>query len=129
MKCFIHGAKEAVAACRTCGKGMCSNCSGYSGHTGVCPECRKKEFEQKVSSLSAEKRRYIWKIVGSSLLALFLLIAGIALLPIIMAVAVVPAIFIIVNAVRMANVNDEINRLIVEINKLAAARKQGAGGI
>ncbi|MBR2442102.1 MAG: hypothetical protein IKB20_03455 [Clostridia bacterium] len=45
MKCFIHGAKEAVAACRTCGKGMCSECSAYSGHTGVCPECRKKEFE------------------------------------------------------------------------------------
>ena len=67
--------------------------------------------------------------MGSSVLALFLLIAGISLLPIIMAVAIVPAIFIIVNAVRIAKVNDEINRLLVEINKLNEARKQGGGGI
>ena len=44
MKCFIHNEVEAIAACRKCGKGMCQDCSAYSGHTGICPECRRQEF-------------------------------------------------------------------------------------
>lgn len=44
MRCFIHIDDEAIAACRKCGKGMCSACSAYSGHSGICPECRKEDF-------------------------------------------------------------------------------------
>lgn len=47
MKCFIHTNKEAIAACRKCGKGMCEECSSYSGHSGICPECRKEELIQE----------------------------------------------------------------------------------
>ena len=72
MKCFIHLETEAVAACRQCGKGMCANCSAYSGHTGICPECRLKEFKVEVAKKSAKMdelhREFIWRVVKSVLL-------------------------------------------------------------
>ena len=58
MKCFIHGAKEAVAACKKCGKGMCSNCSAYSGHTGICPECRKEGFLIEIIRLKDKDKEW-----------------------------------------------------------------------
>ena len=72
MKCFIHGAKEAVAACRNCGKGMCSDCSAYSGHTGVCPQCRKKELEAERIQKYQEAKSLLWSIVGWSILTVAL---------------------------------------------------------
>ena len=44
MKCFIHEQQEAIAVCEKCGKGMCGECSAYSAHSGICPECRRKDF-------------------------------------------------------------------------------------
>ena len=58
MKCFIHGAKEAVAACKQCGKGMCSNCSAYSGHTGICPQCRKEAFLTEIIQLKDKDKEW-----------------------------------------------------------------------
>lgn len=54
MRCFIHTNVEAIAACRRCGKGMCENCSAYSGHTGVCPECRRNDFIAEVNEKKAK---------------------------------------------------------------------------
>ena len=51
MKCFIHRSEEAVATCKQCGKAMCIDCSAYSEHTGICPECRRKEFIEKRNQL------------------------------------------------------------------------------
>ncbi len=83
MKCFIHSAKEAVAACRRCGKGMCDDCSAYSGHSGICPECRRKEFIKEIhnkENAQREKRREtIRTIVISSIIAVIILAAGIAM--------------------------------------------------
>ena len=62
MKCFVNINEEAIAACRHCGKGMCANCSAYSGHSGICPECRKKEFEKEVSNLSVRNHELKWEI-------------------------------------------------------------------
>jgi len=75
MKCFMHPEEEAVGVCRTCGKAMCANCSAYSGHSGICPECRRNEFVQKREALNKEivslasriedtHRAYVWNIVG-----------------------------------------------------------------
>ncbi len=66
MKCFIHFDAEAIAACRTCGKGMCAECSAYSGHSGVCPECRKKEFEKERANLTAQNKELKWGIVRAA---------------------------------------------------------------
>lgn len=72
MKCFIHNEVEAVAACRKCGKGMCQDCSAYSGHTGICPECRRQEFileatQKKARIVELEKKRK-WNIAKTVLL-------------------------------------------------------------
>ena len=58
MKCFIHHNEEAVAACKKCGKGMCSNCSAYGGHTGVCPACKKKDYQAAVQKLNVNLDNY-----------------------------------------------------------------------
>ena len=72
MKCFVHIDNEAVAACRQCGKGMCADCSAYSGHTGICPECRLKDFKQEVAQKRAayneEHKEQIWDVVKAVLL-------------------------------------------------------------
>ena len=68
MKCFIHNSKEAVAACKKCGKGMCSNCSAYSGHTGICPECRKREFEATRATLYSKVNGLKWRVIGTTIL-------------------------------------------------------------
>lgn len=72
MKCFIHFDAEAIAACRTCGKGMCAECSAYSNHTGVCPECRKKEFEKEVAHLTVENKNLKWGIFKAAATAILL---------------------------------------------------------
>ncbi|MBR7110288.1 MAG: hypothetical protein IKC83_00280 [Clostridia bacterium] len=64
MKCFIHSGEEAVASCKKCGKGMCANCSAYSNHTGICPECRKDEFINEKNVLEDENKIIPWRIAG-----------------------------------------------------------------
>ena len=83
MRCFIHTDVEAIAACRKCGKGMCSNCSAYSGHTGICPECRRNEFileaAQKRERITVLENDIKWNIAKTVLLfwTLYFLFAGI----------------------------------------------------
>ena len=52
MRCFIHRTEEAVATCKQCGKAMCIDCSAYSEHTGICPECRRKGFIVKRNQIT-----------------------------------------------------------------------------
>ena len=66
MKCFVHINEEAIAACRRCGKGMCANCSAYSHHTGICPECKKIEFEEEVANLKYANKELKWSIFGAA---------------------------------------------------------------
>lgn len=80
MKCFMHTAREAVATCKICGKGMCANCSAYSGHTGICPECRKEEFLREIVRLNSEDKSLGWAIVGWSLFTIVLGVTVIGLI-------------------------------------------------
>ena len=113
MKCFIHMSKEAIAACRTCGKGMCSNCSAYSGHTGTCPACRKNEFEQEVTRLQREKVEYIWKAIGSGLISFL----------------IIPIFFLVKNILCVKKTSERIVYLCGEIEKLNKALKSGSAMI
>ena len=56
MNCFIHHDKVAVATCKRCGKAMCENCSAYSGHSGVCPECRLDNYRVERTQLDNSLR-------------------------------------------------------------------------
>ena len=114
MKCFIHMDKDAVAVCTTCGKAMCPECSAYSNHSGICPECRKVELEEERTSLEAEriglKEEIFWCVVRAILLFWLLLIP------------------VLINVTKILDCKDEINEiddrvaiLTREIDKLNTA--------
>ena len=117
MKCFIHSAKEAVAACKQCGKGMCSNCSAYSGHTGICPQCRKVEFEAERARLTGEEKDLRWAIFGWSVFT------------VVLAVTIIGLFFggykIISSVIGRKKANERINYLTREIAKLNNALRSG----
>ena len=80
MRCFIHIDVEAVATCRRCGKAMCANCSAYSNHSGICPECRKEDFENEVAEKKwlikeqeSEMSKRIWYAIltGITIIGIF----------------------------------------------------------
>ena len=72
MRCFIHNEAEAIATCKRCGKAMCAQCSAYSNHSGVCPECRRDDFIDEVkhneNQIKEYKRDRILNIVWAVLL-------------------------------------------------------------
>ncbi len=72
MRCFIHTNIEAIAACRRCGKGMCENCSAYSGHTGICPECRREDFIKEVAQIKTQAEELSKKITYNIVKTVFL---------------------------------------------------------
>ena len=115
MRCFIHNEVEAISVCKTCGKAMCERCSAYSGHSGVCPECRKKEFESKARFLREEQKSLLWSAIGSIVLAVLLCWTIIGL------------IFFGIKAFldfrKRTDIECEIASLTIEINKLEKALK------
>ena len=122
MKCFIHSAMEAVATCKTCGKGMCSDCSAYSGHTGICPACRLKEFEGKYAYKRSERKRAIAGIVLWAIFSILILFVE----PL---VSIITGILMIVNIIKTVSLSNDMEILQAEINKLRRALSQGRARI
>ena len=84
MNCFIHMNTPAISVCKKCGKAMCADCSAYSNHTGICPECRRGEFIKERDNCSLEAGRLSQRIEslnGSKVgkIALTVLIAAIGI--------------------------------------------------
>ncbi len=113
MKCFIHLNEEAIAACRQCGKGMCANCSAYSSHSGICPECRRKEFESKITSLQSERQDNVWSIVKWAFASVLVVTIPFSLY------------FIAANVLRNKKIDEEVYRLEGEVKKLSKALSNG----
>ena len=106
MKCFIHWEAEAIAACRTCGKGMCAQCSAYSGHSGICPECRKNDFIKERENLIQGNKNLVWEIVKASFRCLLI-------------ITIPRSVYRIVKGVRRRKANTErIATLTTEIDRL-----------
>ena len=121
MKCFVHGAREAVAACRKCGKGMCSNCSAYSNHSGICPECRKAEFEAERTMLIGKKKTLLWGIVGWSFLTAVLIVTVVGW--------IFGVIAIVKRAIERGKTIKRIEYLTGEIEKLNKALSHHGEGV
>jgi len=125
MKCFIHLTDEAVAVCKKCGKAMCGNCSAYSGHSGICPECRRNEFifekQGKEAELKKNKSKTLFNLFITVLIAVIAIVLGIAVhyaLFIILAGSLFFGIKAIKLKVRRKPIEERINYLTGEIDKL-----------
>lgn len=115
MNCFIHPHKAAVATCKRCGKAMCENCSAYSGHSGICPECRNADYKRERAALIDERKSKIrWIVFEAVIIALVVLFtlwmiieAGAAMLVfLIAALILVP--FIVRNAKRLKAIKERL---------------------
>ena len=136
MNCFIHPHKAAVATCKKCGKAMCENCSAYSGHSGICPECRNDEYKRERAALIDERkskiRWIVFEAVICALIVLFTLLmiieAGAAMLVFLIA-ALIPVPFIVRNAKRLKAIKERLTFVEGEIAKLDAALARGVAEI
>ena len=124
MKCFIHGDKEAIAVCKECGKGMCSNCSAYTGHSGICPECTLSSLTaQRYEEARTRTGAIVCSVIMTILAIIFLFIEGLAI------IALAPAIVIGICVIRTIVISKRINALDDEIGKLQRALHQGTAAI
>lgn len=121
MRCFFHETKEAIAACRKCGKGMCEDCSSYDNHSGICPNCKKEDFKKEISQLYCDiefiKNSKFWTIL-KSVLFFWLIIP----------------IFICIKNIKedntaIVNKQSRIDYLEQEIIKIENSLKKGSGTI
>jgi hypothetical protein len=96
---------------------MCSDCSAYSGHTGVCPQCRKKEFEEERIGKIQEAKSLLWSIVGWAILTVALCWTVIAVL--------IGGVKIFNRVRRRKETLNRIDYLNAEIAKLDSALTQG----
>lgn len=136
MNCFIHPHKAAVATCKRCGKAMCENCSAYSGHSGICPECRNDEYKRERAALIDERKSKIrWIVFEAVIIALVVLFTllmiieeGAAMLVFLIA-ALIPVPFIVRNAKRLKAIKERLTFVEGEIAKLDAALGRGVAEI
>lgn len=126
---------DAIAVCKKCGKAMCGNCSAYSGHSGICPECRRSEFivelQGKLSELKQNKKSTYITIALAVLAIVFaILIMAFAqvyvglIIFLITLIAVNIRVFILYK--RRKPITDRINFLKTEIGKLTLALQRAA---
>ncbi|MDE6968015.1 MAG: hypothetical protein K2P12_05075 [Clostridia bacterium] len=136
MKCFMHPQVEAVSVCKRCGKAMCADCSSYTAHSGICPACRKEEYEIELSQLITHIKEYKSSIIITSIFAVLIVVIGI-----IMAVLISPifAVVLLVDLVLIYRIvkrrkelnamNDRKTYLVGEIGKINRALTKGNGMI
>ena len=118
MRCFIHSDREAISVCKQCGKAMCADCSAYSGHNGICPECRNAEFIEERDlleiKLNGNQSAQIKNIVLAVVCAIAAIALGILVGPILFALLIGTVIF----AIRFLNVKNERKPLLDRISFL-----------
>lgn len=136
MNCFIHPHKAAVATCKNCGKAMCENCSAYSGHSGICPECRNDEYKRERAALIDERKSKIRWIVFEAVICALIVVFTLAMIPemgatalIALVFALIPVPFIVRNAKRLKAIKERLTFVEGEIAKLDAALGRGVAEI
>lgn len=128
MKCFMHIYDEAIAVCNVCGKAMCGNCSAYTNHSGICPECRRKEFINERSALN-DKLNSIKKstVLHIALAVILTIIAAIGAITVSVAALLflIGTLICVIKILKLKKqrtpVVNRISWLTAEINKLTVA--------
>lgn len=137
MKCFIHTGQEAISVCKRCGKAMCADCSSYSQHSGICPECRRDDFIKERTSLQEKLRVNMRSIVVSCIvivlsiaLAIWLMVGVIGNLGAIAFILTAAfAIRVAVLFIRRKPIINRVDFLTGEIDKLTLSLGKGTGTI
>ena len=149
MKCFMHPYQEAISVCKRCGKAMCVDCSSYSGHSGICPQCKRvdyikerDELQIQYNQLAGIKTPFNINIVWAALLAvLVVVIAIVTKMSFLFVLLVIPAYFGIKAIMYKTKTDrlskDRLGRMRVlwtrieylngEIDKLESALRKGDG--
>lgn len=132
MKCFMHPDVEAIATCKKCGKAMCANCSAYSNHSGICPQCKMEEYQAELKHINEYRRSTIWGWIFKGIGFVALWIVSILLLSEIdfaWALGVIGTlVFGIWSAVKIPNFIKNANRrayLTEEIAKISKSLSKG----
>lgn len=133
MKCFIHLNDDAISVCKRCGKAMCMNCSAYSNHSGICPECRRDEFikerNQLCLALKSNKSLVIKNIVLAIVISVLAIVLAIIISPIALIGLTINLVFVfnILSLLKKRKpIEDRIAYLTGEIEKLNVALQRGA---
>lgn len=133
MKCFIHLHDEAVAVCKKCGKAMCGNCSAYTNHSGICPECKREEFIVECNGLMSRLKKNKSSTNTSIIVAVLFAIAAVVLAIAVHVVMLALLVGTLVFGIRIINllnirrpINNRIEFLRREINKLNVALERNA---
>lgn len=115
---------------------MCVNCSAYSGHTGICPECRKEGFilerSRRYKNLRKIKDTIILHSIGIAVTVILAVCFAVLFDPLALCLLLVTAICGVRIALllkRRKPINDRILFLTGEINKLEAAMHKGVARI
>ena len=151
MRCFMHPYQEAISVCKRCGKAMCADCSSYSGHSGICPQCKRLdyikeretlqiEYSQLASAKTPFNTAIVWAILSAVAVVVLALVTKFMFL---FALLIFSACFAI-KAIIYKNKTNKINRdrfqqmrtikarvdyLTGEIDKLEGALLKGDGTI
>ena len=133
MKCFIHINDEAIAVCKKCGKAMCGNCSAYTNHSGICPECVREDYIKERNTLYARLSSIKGSIIRSVIFAVLFAVVAVVLAVTVHAFGLVVLIGTLIFAIKLIlRINDRkpvvsrIDFLTAEINKLGAALNRSA---
>lgn len=134
MKCFMHPQVDAISVCKRCGKAMCADCSSYSGHSGICPACKKEEHEQELWQLTSQMKNFKSSIIKNSILAVIIAIISIVLAIVISPIALAALVVDIYFGYKIFKCSKDIKAMnerkayiVGEINKISGALSKGTG--
>ena len=115
---------------------MCADCSSYSQHSGICPECRCDEFIKERTSLQKRLSDNMRSIVLSSIvvvlliaLAIWLIVAVHKLFAAVFVIPLILGIRVAVLLVRRKPMRERVEFLTEEIDKLTVSLGRGNGRI
>lgn len=77
MRCFVHADRDAVGICRSCYKGLCSDCAVDLQHSLACRGAHEEEAERLHSMVSRAQRVQTTSSSARYLAPAFMVVLGV----------------------------------------------------
>lgn len=75
MKCYNHPAKDAIAQCGECGKGVCEECA-KKWDPPICDDCLRNNINAEFDSINSELKLYIILAIVGAVVGVFVSSSG-----------------------------------------------------